>query len=227
MRSELSVILPVRNNESVVAAMVRLAAGLLDALVSRDGEELVGPVAPASHRNDDPLAGPPAGEILALDESSFDNTLSVLSVLRGQVGVLRVFQDVRPGRAIQRASQVARGDVWILFDRLPDPALARWGFHQVVRGHRAAIVPGEVLVVHRAVGVVAFGHLRGGLVCASRSVERHVRERGDLHTFSPAPDRSLAGRALTYVRGHLDEFGLGRFDRPMRGPGSPFGSGLL
>src|SRR6185503_19105626 len=96
---------------------------------------------------------PLAFEVLALDERSGDNTASVLSVLHGQVPYLRTLQDLDRGTAIRSASRVARGDVWLVLDRPVDPELAGWAVAQVLGGRRAAIVPGEILVVHRSVGV--------------------------------------------------------------------------
>lgn len=195
--TDVSIILRVRDQEKQIAAMVR-GAGQIEARVQRevgDGRLLV-------------------FELLALDERSGDNTLSVLSVLHGQVPNLRTLQDVEIGSAIRRASRVARGDVWLVIDHPVDSDLAAWGVSQVLRGQRAAIVPGEILVVHRDVGATVLRNLAGGLVSAQNTVVRHLRARGEMPAFSPAPGRSPWARARLLVRGGLGRLGLARFDRP-------------
>lgn len=164
--------------------------------------------APASARE------PFAFEILALDEGSVDNTLSVLSVLHGQFAELRTMQDLEPGTAVMRAARLARGRVWLLLDRVVEQELCHWGARQVFCGHRAAVVPGELLAVERGLGQASLGWLRGGLVAAQSAVERSLDAQGELPVRSPAPDRGIKERARLILRGRLSRLGLGAFDRP-------------
>jgi ethanolamine utilization microcompartment shell protein EutS len=199
MQTDVTVIMPVRDVERSVAGMVRSAVKI-EALVERPPDR--------------PGAGPLVFEHIALDERSGDNTLSVLSVLHGQIPSLRTLQDLVPGTAIKRAAAVARGDVWLVIDHVVDPELAAWGVSQVLRGQRAAIVPGEILVVGRHVGAEVLHRLSGGLVSAQNAVVRYLRARDVQPAWSPPPKRSPVARARLLVRGSLGRLGLPRFDRP-------------
>lgn len=188
-----------------MATMVRRAAALGRALAddppSVDGRPVV--------------VGETFGyEILALDEGSIDNTLSALSVMHGQFAELRTVQELEPGTAVMRAARLARGRVWLLVDRVVDQDLCHWGAYQVFCGHRAAIVPGELLAVERGLGQASLGWLRGGLVAAQDAVERTLSAQGELPVRSPPPDRGLKERARLILRGRLSRLGLGAFDRP-------------
>lgn len=190
---EISIILPVRDQENDVASLVRSAVRV-EEHVDHRGQSI-------------------AFELLALDERSGDNTLSVLSVLHGQIANLRTLQDVEPGAAIRRAAKVARGDVWLILDHAIDPELAGWAVGQVLRGQRAAFVPGELLALERDLGSLLLKH-HGGLVSAQDRIAKHLKARRESAAFSPAPDGSARARARRLLRGGLGKIGLGRFDKP-------------
>ncbi len=160
---------------------------------------------------------PFAYEILALDQNSTDNTLSVLSILHGQFAELRTVGDLEPATAVMRAARMARGDVWLFLDREVDQELCHWGARQVFRGHRAAIVPGELLAVERGLGQATLGWLRGGLVAGQDAVEKTLAAQGEHPVRSPPPDRGLKERARLLLRGRLSRLGFGAFDRPKNG----------
>lgn len=190
--------LPVRDAEASVAPLVRSAVAIRERVLARESGR------------DRPLAF----EVLALDERSGDNTASVLSVLHGQVPYLRTLQDLDRGTAIRSASRVARGDVWLVLDRPVDPELAGWAVAQVLGGRRAAIVPGEILVVHRSVGVAVLRDLSGGLATAQRLVTRHLRQSGESPAFSPPDENGRVGRAIVFLRSQAGRVGLASLDRP-------------
>ncbi len=197
MNTDITVIVPVRDMESRIASTIRSAVDVERHLDAAD------------------LPHPPVFEILALDERSGDNTLSVLSILHGQIPNLRTLQDIEIGEAIRRAAKVARGNVWLIIDHPVDPELAAWGVSQVLRGHRAAVVPGELLAVDRPVGTRVLVQVHGGLVAAQQAVLRYLRARGEPAAYSPPTDRSARHRARLLVRAGLSRLGLGRFDRPV------------
>lgn len=202
---DLSIVLCLRNAESVAPGIVRRATALGRAL----SEDPPGP--------DDAVLDelePFTFELLALDESSTDNTLSVLSILHGQFAELRTIQELEPGTAVMRAARTATGRVWLFLDREVDQDLCHWGARQVFRGHRAAIVPGELLAVERGLGQATLGWLRGGLVAAQEAVERGLEARGEHPVRSPPPDRGIKDRARLMLRGRLSRLGFGAFDRP-------------
>jgi glycosyltransferase involved in cell wall biosynthesis len=194
--ADISIILPVRDQEDTVASLVRCAASV------EEHVELRAKRSPLSI------------ELLAVDEGSGDNTLAVLSVLHGQIANLRTLQDVEPGRSIRRASAVARGTVWLILDHPIDPALAGWAASQVLSGQRAAWVPGELLAVDRSAGTDVLRKLSGGLVSAQHAVVRYLRGRGETAAFSPASNATPGRKVQLLLRSSLGRLGLGRFDKP-------------
>lgn len=194
-----TVIIPLRDQEKRVASILRGAADI-----------------PALHTASERGSEPDAVslEILALDERSGDNTLAVLSLLHAQLDNLRTLQDLDPGTAIRRAASVARGRVWLIIDNPVDPRLAAWGLGQVLRGQRAAIVPGEILVVDRALGATVLGSRRGGLVAAQRAVQHYLRTQNTPPAWSPSSKRGAVAKARLFVRGRFGRFGMAWLDRP-------------
>jgi hypothetical protein len=169
---------------------------------------------------EEPCAGPNRDpgreldyEILALDESSRDNTLSVLSILHAKLPQLRTVQDLAPGTAVMTAARAALGRVWLLADSPFDPQRGLWATRQVFCGDPAALVPGEVLAVRRNLGQTALGWLPGGLVSAQREVERLLASYGQQPAWSPPRERALRNTAKLFARAQLGRIGLGRFDR--------------
>ncbi len=199
--SDLSFVLPLRDAEPFVARLVRQAAA-----VGRRLEEV----------RDGPAAGP-RFEILALDERSGDNTLALLSLLHGQIPELRTVQGIAPGRAIARGVRLAKGRVVVLADHPTDEELLRWAAGQVARGHRAALVPGEVLALGRDEAATYLTDLRGGLVAAQERVRRALRHAPGTLAFSPPPAGTVAARARLRARKVAARLGLGRLDRPGKG----------
>lgn len=210
----LTVALCLRDDESRLADMARAAVEVAEALASEHaaGEWVDSSRADPSDDEPDPH-GRLAFELLALDESSRDNTLSVLSILHAKLPQLRTIQGLTPGTAVMRTARTARGRVWLLVDSPFDPEHGLWATRQVFCGDRAAIVPGEVLAVHRNLGQAALGWLTGGLVSAQREVENMLESHGQRPAWSPARERALAARARLFVRGRLGRMGLGHFDR--------------
>jgi len=192
MPVQLSVILLLRNREPAVAAMVRQAAAVSRNFVTEGGRF----------------------EVLALDEHSGDNTLSLLSVLHGRLPELRTIQEVREGTAVAQAARTARGEKWLFIDREVEPELLRWGVRQLAGGQRAALVPGEILALEARLGAHVLADLYGGLVSAQQAVARELAGRGSRPATRPAPDRGLTERALLFLRGRLGMVGLGQLDRP-------------
>jgi hypothetical protein len=152
-------------------------------------------------------------ELIALDESSRDNTLSVLSILHARLPQLRTMQGLEPGTAVMRAARTANGRVWLLVDAPFDAEHGLWAARQVFCGDQAAIVPGEVLAVHRNLGQAALGWLTGGLVSAQHEVENMLESHGQRPAWSPPRERGFRDRAKLFVRGQLGRVGLGQFDR--------------
>jgi hypothetical protein len=152
-------------------------------------------------------------ELIALDESSRDNTLSVLSILHARLPQLRTLQGLDPGTAVMRAARSAQGRVWLIVDAPFAAEHGLWAARQVFCGDPAAMVPGEVLAVHRNLGQAALGWLGGGLVSAQHEVERLLAAHDLRPAWSPPHQRALRDRARLFVRGRLGRLGLGQLDR--------------
>lgn len=195
---DVTVIVPLRDQEKRVAATIR-GADEVGQYVTRPEESIPAPI---------------GLEIVALDERSGDNTLSVLSLLHSQLSTLRTLQDLDRGTSIRRAASVARGDAWLVLDHPVDPRLAAWGINQVLRGQRAAIIPGELLAVDRALGLSVLGGLRGGLVSAQRAVARTLRKQNVPPAWSPPAEHGPVQRARLFVRGQLPRLGISWLDKP-------------
>ncbi|PRQ01291.1 hypothetical protein [Enhygromyxa salina] len=220
MSLDLSIALCLRDDETRLPVMAKAAVEVAEALRREHaaGEWHEAPehareeawIAAGAERRADPNL---SYEVLALDESSRDNTLSVLSILHGRHSQLRSFQALEPGTAVMRAARLARGRVWLIVDAPFDLAHGLWATRQVFCGDQAAVIPGEVLALRRGVGQAALGWMGGGLVSAQREVERLLDSHGQRPAWSPPRDQALRNRARLFVRGRLAGFGLGQFDR--------------
>ena len=130
-------------------------------IVCRDDEEVIG------HRIRRLSAHLQAlgvrGEILAVDESSGDNTLPLLSLLRRELPALKVVCGVAPGRGFVRGAELARGRALVLLDARSEAPLSSLGFAlarvSANGGHDAFAVHGRYLVLRRARALDAFDAL--------------------------------------------------------------------
>lgn len=223
MSPDLTIALCLRDDESRLADMTRAAVEVAETLAREHaaGEWTDSTRLPPPETGDDELREEPDPrdpraldyELLALDESSRDNTLSVLSILHAKLPTLRTIQGLAPGTAVMRAARTAQGRVWLVVDAPFEPEHGLWAARQVFCGDRAAIVPGEVLAVHRNLGQAALGWLTGGLVSAQHEVEHMLESHGQRPAWSPPRERAFRARARLFVRGRLGRLGLGQYDR--------------
>ncbi|TPV96633.1 MAG: glycosyltransferase [Myxococcales bacterium FL481] len=192
----LSVLLLLRDAEHHVVDMVRLAAEL-------------------------PPLGPDGGaqtEVLALDQRSTDNTLSVLSVLAKRYGALRIIHDVAPGHAWNRGVDRATGEVLLAFAGVVQASELAWCLAQVRReGISAATVSGEVIAVRRQLAQrsrLAPTEMLG----IERAVARQLALDGQTQRLISCPPSHtpFRVRAVRRIRERLTRLGLGAFDRPRR-----------
>jgi hypothetical protein len=212
MSPALTIALCLRDDEARLADMVKAAVEVAETLASEH--------AAGEWREEASLGAPPHApgheleyELLALDESSRDNTPSVLSILHAKLPQLRTLQDLAPGTAVRTAARSALGRAWLIIDAPFDPQHGLWATRQVFCGDQAALVPGEVLAVRRNIGQAALGWHAGGLVGAQREVEQLLAGHGQQPAWSPAREQALRSSAKLFARGQLGRLGLGRFDR--------------
>lgn len=210
MSTALTIALCLRDDEARLPDMVRTALEVATRLADEHGAGEWHDATELDHADADVLEF----ELLALDESSRDNSLSVLSILHAKIPELITVSDLPRGGAIMRAARTASGRVWLLADSPFEVERALWAARQVFRGDRAALVPGELLAVERRLGQATLGWLRGGLASAQHEVERMLAAQGQQGAWSPAPRWGARERARHFVRGRLGQLGLGRLDRP-------------
>lgn len=221
MSPDLTIALCLRDDESRLADMAKAAVEVAETLAQEyaagEWADATQPehAEPAEHAEPGAEREPASlrYELLALDESSRDNTLSVLSILHARLPQLRTIQGLNAGTAVMRAARTGHGRVWLLVDAPFDPEHGLWAARQVFCGDQAAIVPGEVLAVHRNLGQAALGWLTGGLVSAQHEVEHMLESHGQRPAWSPPRQRGFRDRAKLFVRGRLGRLGLGQFDR--------------
>lgn len=133
-------------------------------------------------------------EILAVDESSADNTLPLLALLRHEMPELRVVPGVSPGRGYQRGAGLARGQALLLLDARCEAPLSALAFAlaRLSRGWDGLAVHGRYLVLRRARTLDAFDallHHRDARDLERRFLRRAraLRLRVDLTATRPAP----------------------------------------
>jgi hypothetical protein len=102
MSLALTIALCLRDDEARLAAMVKTAVEVAGTLIR---EHAAGEWRDGTREEPEDLSY----ELLALDESSRDNTPSVLSILHARLPLLRSIQDLAPGTAVMRAARSALG----------------------------------------------------------------------------------------------------------------------
>ena len=137
MSVALTIALCLRDDEARLADMVKAAVEVADALASeyaaggrRDGT-----------REEASIEEDLTYELLALDESSRDNTPSVLSILHAKLPQLRSVQDLAPGTAVMRAARSALGRAWLIVDAPFDPQHGLWATRRYTGLDRARHQP--------------------------------------------------------------------------------------
>ena len=140
MSLALTIALCLRDDEERLADMAKAACTVAEALIR---EHAAGDWRDGTRELASPVGEDLDYELLALDESSRDNTLSVLSILHAKLPQLRTMQDIEPGTAVLTAARAALGRVWLLADAPFDPQRGLWAARQVFCGDPAALVPGE------------------------------------------------------------------------------------
>ena len=172
-------------------------------VVCRDDDETVGHAVRRLATHLDGLGL--AYEILALDEGSGDNTLSLLALLRREIPHLEVLPGVGRGRGFVRGAAVARGRSLLLLDGRSDAPLAALGFalQRLGGGDDAVVIAGRYVVLHRTRTLRLHGalvHHRDADELGRRVVHRGRRLglRVDLEARR-LPSPSLLGRLRAAV----------------------------
>ena len=140
-------------------------------------------------------------EILVFDHDSTDNSLAALQLLARRRSNLRIFAHTAPGSAIKRGARCARGMIWLFADSALHLEDAQWALQQVLDGHPAAFVDGELMVLPRGRGIDALSWHDGGLWSAQLQVESQLRRRHLHAARRNAGRRGLRGRIQLAFQG--------------------------
>jgi hypothetical protein len=152
---ELSVILAVRNDEERVGHQIRSVASHLRRLGLRF-------------------------EILAVNDGSADNSLSIATLLAASVPELRVLSRNVSGRAFLRGVSEARGAAVVLLDasRTVSFAPLGWALSRLSAGREAVILRGRYIVARRLMALPVIVRASGPGLLFEPIFERRAQELG-------------------------------------------------
>ena len=170
---EISVVIAVRDDEERIGHQVKAVAAHLRAL----------------HR---PF------EIIAVNDGSRDNTLSMLELLAVKMPELRVMRAPVPGRAFVRGSSEANGSVLILMDASRSPSLAPlgWALSRLAVGSDAVVFRARYIVARTRSVRPVVARASGPWLAFERTFERRAQHlRLDVVGTRPLP-RSVTARLL-------------------------------
>jgi cellulose synthase/poly-beta-1,6-N-acetylglucosamine synthase-like glycosyltransferase len=152
---ELSVVLAVSNDEERVGHQIRSVASHLRRLGL-------------------------AFEILAVNDGSADNSLSIATLLAGSVPELRVLSRNVSGRAFLRGVSEARGTAVVLLDagRPVSFAPLGWALSRLAAGREAVILRGRYIVARRLMALPVIVRASGPGLLFEPLFERRAQELG-------------------------------------------------
>lgn len=200
---ELSLILCLRNSETKVTALVRNSVELATSIKFPLLESRINSAGSLARDGAD-RSDAPSFEILACDERSTDNTLSILSILFTQVPNLRSLQDLARGNSLMRAAHTARGRIWLIAADILEVEHGAWAIDQVLnKGKRAAMIPDELLALDHSLARDIFSWFRGELAAGQRKVAQELKRRGEMPAWRRPQHYSLRARLSHNLRGRL------------------------
>jgi hypothetical protein len=152
---EISVVLAVRNDEETVGHQVRSIASHLRAL----GRSF---------------------EIVAINDGSRDNSLSIVNLLAPHVPELRVLGANAAGRAFLRGASEARGGVLVLLEANKTVSLAPlgWALSRLEAGREAVILRGRYIVARRLMTLPIIVRASGPGLLFEHVFERRAQDLG-------------------------------------------------
>jgi hypothetical protein len=170
---EISVVVTVRNDEDQIGHRVRSIANHLQAL----GRSF---------------------EIVAVNDGSRDNSLSILELIASSNGWLRIARANVAGRAYLRGAGEARGSILLLIEGGRSASLAPlgWALSRIAAGREAVILRGRYIVARRLLALPIIVRATGPGMLFEQIFERRARDLGiDVVGSRPAVS-SGTGRIL-------------------------------
>jgi hypothetical protein len=121
-----------------------------------------------------------AFEILAVNDGSTDNSLSIATLLATGVPELRVLARNVSGRAFLRGTSEARGPVVVLLDAASDVSFAPlgWALSRLAAGREAVILRGRYIVARRLMALPVIVRASGPGLLFEPIFERRAQELG-------------------------------------------------
>lgn len=171
---DLSVILTIRNDEDKVGHQLRALATHLRAL----GRTF---------------------EIVAVNDGSHDNSLSIVNLLIPQIPEIRVLSRNAAGRAFLRGTAEARGHVVVLLQAHKTVSLAPlgWALSRLAAGREAVILRGRYIVARRLMALPVIVRASGPSLLFEAVFERRAEELGiDVVGSRPKPTAPLLLRPV-------------------------------
>jgi hypothetical protein len=171
---DISVVLTVRNDEDKVGHQLRAVASHLRAL----GRTF---------------------EIVAVNDGSHDNSLSIANLLVPQIPELRILSRNAAGRAFLRGTAEARGAVVVLLQAHKTVSLAPlgWALSRLAAGREAVILRGRYIVARRLLALPVIVRASGPGLLFEHLFERRAEELGiDVVGSRPKPVAPLLLRPV-------------------------------
>jgi hypothetical protein len=152
---EISVVLAVRNDEDRVGYQIRSVARHLRSL----GQSF---------------------EIVAINDGSSDNSVSIATLLAASVPELRVVSRNAAGRAFLRGTAEARGRVVVLLEAQKSVSFAPlgWALSRIAAGREAVILRGRYIVARRLMALPVIVRASGPGLFFEHVFERRAQELG-------------------------------------------------
>jgi hypothetical protein len=152
---EISVVLAIRNDEETVGHQVKAIVAHLRGLRR-------------------------TFEVVAVNDGSRDNSLSILSLLAPQVPELRVVSSNAAGRAFLRGAADARGSVLLLLEASKAVSLAPlgWALSRLEAGREAVILRGRYIVARRLLALPIIVRASSPGIFFEHVFERRAQELG-------------------------------------------------
>jgi hypothetical protein len=152
---EISVVITVRNDEDQIGHRVRRIASHLRSL----GRTF---------------------EIVAVNDGSRDNSLSILELIAATSPWLRLARANVAGRAYLRGAGEARGSILLLIEGAKHPSLAPlgWALSRLAAGREAVILRGRYIVARRLLALPIIVRATGPSLLFERIFERRAQDLG-------------------------------------------------
>ena len=175
---EISVVLTIRNDEETVGHQVRALVAHLRGLRR-------------------------SFEIVAVNDGSRDNSLSIVNLLMPRVPELRLLGSNLAGRAFLRGTSEARGHVVVLMEAGRTVSLAPlgWALARLEAGREAVILRGRYIVARRLLTLPIIVRASGPGLLFEHVFERRARDLGIdvVGTRAPHPAPLLLRPVLRFL----------------------------